>query len=92
MNAHLAMNIPAGSPPWPLTPGDAVRIALFQAWETLTQLARRSEEQRSVLAEARKQRDKIQVKYRQEKEKSLAGDPSPGAGSPSAVELARLET
>ncbi len=83
---------PAGTPPWPLTQGDAVRIALFQARETLTQLASRVEEQQRILAEARKQRDKLQVKYRQEEERSLAGDPLPGAGSPSAVELARLET
>ncbi len=101
-NQHLALEAarkalaewqpPAGTPPWPLTQGDAVRIALFQARETLTQLASRAEEQQSVLAEARKQRDKLQVKYRQEEEKSLAGDPSPAAGSPAAVELARLET
>ncbi len=101
-NQHLALvtarkalaewQPPAGSPPWPLTQGDAVRIALFQARESLAQLASRSEEQQSALAEARKQGTKAQVKYRQEEEKSLAGDKSPGAGSPSAVELARLET
>ena len=101
-NQHLALvaarkaladwHPPAGAPPWPLSQGDAVRIALFQARETLTLLASRVEEQQSVLAEARKQRDKLQVKYRQEEERNLAGDPSPGAGSPSAVDLARLET
>ncbi|MGB8146331.1 MAG: mechanosensitive ion channel domain-containing protein, partial [Chromatiaceae bacterium] len=101
-NQHLALRDarkalaewqpPAGAPPWPLTQGDAVRIALFQARETLTQLASRVEEQQSVLAEARKQRDRLQVKSLQEEEKSLAEDPSPGAGSPSAVELDRLET
>lgn len=101
-NQHIALETarqalaewqpPDGSPPWPLTQGDAVRIALFQARESLDLLSSRSEEQESVLAEARKQGAKAQVKYRQEEEKSLAGDTSPSAGSPSAVELARLES
>lgn len=82
---------PPGNPPWPLTEGDRVRIALYRGQEARTQVAQRLAETRARMIKVREARDAAHVSYRQEKEKGLARHPNAASRPDLPLTLARLE-
>ena len=82
---------PADNPPWPLSEGDRVRIALYRGQEARTQVAQRLAETQARMIKVREARDAAHVSYRQEKEKGLVKHPNAASRPDLPLTLARLE-
>lgn len=82
---------PPGNPPWPLTEGDRVRIALYRGQEARNQVAQRLAETRARIIKVRDERDAAHASYRQEQEKGLASRSKAASRPDLPLTLARLE-
>ena len=83
---------PAGDPPWPLASGDAALLALYQAEATAERLAAVIDRSQLRLADARKERDMAESRYRAAEEKSqAAGKASASRPGDQDLVLPRLE-